>query len=773
LFKNVSILFLISLLSFSLLTAKETATIALVSDGPRPVKSIYYENLLKELKELLNHDFDLQFTEYGGDWTLDGVTRALDKAYADSTNNIVLAGGILASYEVSQRKSFPIQTVVPFTLSDNGTMNPSLIFIDQEHKITMDIEHFRVLSPFAKLGVIVDEAYMSSNDPLGLQRDLVKSSEEYDFSLTFFPLTGTLAGIEEILNESAVDAVLVLPTPRLGMETFRELALALKDLKIPSFSYFGEIQVENGIMATIVPNSHARRLARRIALNVQDFLLYGVEAKPLSKMPLQAEYVVNEAVAEAVGLSLTWEILEKTRMIRDVNPSEEDLMSLRCAMQEALDANLDLLAEDYSLCSSAELVNKARAPLFPQVNGILSRERIDSDRARAAAGASPERSTKGKVKLSQVLYNDQLNSELCVEQRRHKSQAWERESFKQDLLLEAAVSYLEVLRFRAIERVKQENIYFSEANLQRAHHRVDSGQARKSEVYRWESEIYTAKQDLAEIHALVEEVENTFKRVLNRPQEEEVLIKDLSLKDSGFPLLQSVVNSYMNTPEDLIHFQNLVADEAVEQSPEIQTLNYLIAATDREQIAAERAYFLPKISAAAEASQQFSKSGAGNTRPAGTPTDRFEGTLSIQAEFPFFSGGEKRAEVARSSCEKGSLCTQRDSLIQFLRKNARDVVQQFRASYASIAYASAAAVSANKNLNIVEETYSRGESSVVDLIDAQTKTLNSEEEKSNTLYLFLEDLMKLKRVVGHFYEEDVEAIERSFMDKLEAHYHKT
>ncbi len=51
-----------------------------------------------------------------GDWTLDGVSKALDEVLSDDEIDIVLAMGVASSFLVSQRSDLPKPVIAPFVL---------------------------------------------------------------------------------------------------------------------------------------------------------------------------------------------------------------------------------------------------------------------------------------------------------------------------------------------------------------------------------------------------------------------------------------------------------------------------------------------------------------------------------------------------------------------------------------------------------------------------------------------------------------------------------
>jgi outer membrane protein TolC len=88
----------------------------------------------------------------------------------------------------------------------------------------------------------------------------------------------------------------------------------------------------------------------------------------------------------------------------------------------------------------------------------------------------------------------------------------------------------------------------------------------------------------------------------------------------------------------------------------------------------------------------------------------------------------------------------RQRIIQRIRFN----LHRIAASYPAIELSNDAATAANKNLELITDAYSRGVSSILDLLDAQNAALVAEESATNAVFDFLIDLMNLQRSLGRF-----------------------
>ena len=95
----------------------------------------------------------------------------------------------------------------------------------------------------------------------------------------------------------------------------------------------------------------------------------------------------------------------------------------------------------------------------------------------------------GTASLSQVIYADPAWANLSIQKNLQTAREQEREAVRFDITLEAAASYLNVLRAKAVERIEKENLNLTRSNLELAKVRQSVGISGPAEVYRWEAAI--------------------------------------------------------------------------------------------------------------------------------------------------------------------------------------------------------------------------------------------------------------------------------------------
>ncbi len=105
-------------------------------------------------------------------------------------------------------------------------------------------------------------------------------------------------------------------------------------------------------------------------------------------------------------------------------------------------------------------------------------------------------------------------------------------------MLDAATAYLDVLRLRTVADVQRSNLYRSLSNLEVARLREGVGTASRADVYRWQSEVATARQDLIEAETQVRVASLALKRILNRPLGQPLAQEPVSFADPALLVLK-------------------------------------------------------------------------------------------------------------------------------------------------------------------------------------------------------------------------------------------
>jgi outer membrane protein TolC/ABC-type uncharacterized transport system substrate-binding protein len=736
--------------------------LGVVTDGEARRTAPIAERFRREIRNLLEGEYDVEETLLAGDWTTESVRAALDQMLSDPSIDVVLAAGILASDTACRLEDLPRPLIAPFVLDasmqgcpmeEGRSGQTNLVYVTYPPTFESDIEVFRSLVDFERLAVVTSGTRGGAADVLPERLESVGRAE----GVTIVTVTAgidaesTLAAIP-----SDVDAVYFTPLLRLSEEEIRALAHGLVERGLPSFSGFSVHDVELGMLASNSPDTDIERLARRTALNLQRILLGEGPASLPVTFSRGEELTINMATARALGAYPPWSLLTDARLLNQVREEVTRTLTLQTAVREARAANLDLQAAERAVAAGAQEVRRARAPLLPQLDVVGRGLLIDEDRAEASFGSQPERSIVASLELSQVLYSDEAWAGYDIQQSLQAAREKERDRIALDVTLETAAAYIDVLRAKTQERIARENLQLTRENLERARTRTQVGVASPAEEYRWESQLARDRQTVIFANAQRNKAEIQLNRVLNRPGEEPFATREIGLGDPSLVTSDPRLDRYINDPWSFRIFRAFSVENALRNAPELQSLDARIRAQERSLAAAKRAFWVPTLGLQASLGRRVYEGGAGTSGPSLPPgidfpvPNRNTWQVGILASLPLFAGGERAARRSQAELELQRLQTERAAAADRIEQRVRSALHDTGASWASIRLARKSAEAARRNFDLVQDSYARGVVSIIDLLDAQNAAVTAEDRAANAINDFVLNLMEVERAVGHF-----------------------
>ncbi len=743
-----------------------TVRIGVILDGPWEGNQTLLGYFKTEIAELTAGEFAVSFPDdltLTGDWSMEGIRRAGDRLLNDPRVDQILAIGVLTSHDMALRGPLSKPVIATFTVDrdiqgfplQNGASGVrNLSYLAPPSPVTRDLHAFRELLPFHRLAVLVHRPFLQAIP--ALTENLEREMAAQGVRVVIMPVERSAEEALQALPPD-IDAVYVTPLLRLPPIEFRHLVAGLIEKRLPSFSYFGRGEVQQGILAGAAPLSDFPRLARRAALHVQRILL-GEEAGSLPVLFSQeGQLVINMATARAIGFSPGWDLLIEADLLAEEVGGAARCLSLRGAVREAAAVNLELAAADRQVAAGLEEIRKARAALFPQL--FLSAEGLAIDRGRAeeSFGTRAERTLQGSLLLEQSLYSEQRHTRFAVEKNRQEARVQEQQQLRLDIIQQAATAYLNVLRAKTLQAVQKNNLRVTRSNLDLARMRRKVGFSGPAEVYRWESQLAQDRKAVIDADTSRSLAEMALNRILQRPAEEAFITTEVGLSDPDLLIGDPRLGSFLENPATFANFRDFMVAEGQAAVPELQRIEAAIAAARRVQKAARRSFWVPELTFQAGLTQILNEEGEGiespfnGLLPVEVPeADDTRWNLGINLTLPLFTGGGRRAELGRASEELARLSLERQVLADRIEQRIRSALQQARASHSGIRLSREGAEAARKNLELVTDAYSRGVVAITELLDAQNAALATDQAAANAVYDFFIDLMEVQRSVGGF-----------------------
>ena len=764
----------------------DPCVIGVALDGPWERNDEVRLGFEQEVADLVGPRFRVTFPSEKrrvADWTIAGARDVVDDLLADPVVDLVLTAGPVVSSQVADREELRKPVVAafvhspevqgfPIAMTGSGERVsgvPNLSYITFSGDPLEELRHFRQVAPFTRLTYVAhDEPWTAGPLEAGLRRGAASLGVEMAAVRVGVSVDAAIGAIPP-----DAEAIYLTPLRQLPPGGFDRLVRALRERRLPTFSWWGSSEVDRGLLTSIYSATDLRRLGRRIALHVQR-ILGGEDA---SVLPIDfrrdQRLTLNMATARAVGLSPSWRVLTEAEVLHDRRQGARYL-SLASAAREAVSANLDLAAFDHVVAAGRQTVRTARSVLRPQITASAVTETPAGNPVLRAMGLQPSWFAAGSVAVTQLLYSEGARAELQTELHLQRSREHSREEIRLDVAHGAATGYLDVLRAKTLERLQWDNLTITRSHLDLARSRQRIGVARASEVARWESQVAIDRRDLLKVRAQRRVTEIALNRLLDRPLEELFGTVDVDPNDPALLAVPSMLDAYAGNEAAFEHFRAFMAAEGLARSAELRQIDAAIDAQERQVLAARRALWVPTVAARGDVGGV----GHGDIGLNGLPfalgqPSAFNWTVGLSATLPLFEGGARRADRSRAERALDELRFTRRAVAARVEQRIRSALHLANASYVAIDFTVEAALAARTNLELVTDSYREGSAPLLDLIDAQQTALATRRMETNAVYDYLVDLMDVHRAIGQFgfFMEPAEIA--GFTERLREFYRST
>lgn len=747
--------------------------ITFVVDGEYSAMLGFREQVASAIRELVGARREIDVDperDRVGDYTLVTARAQLDEALESGDSDLVIVLGALGGVAVGARESLPVPVIVPYTLEpelaglplDEGhSGRENLAFISDGIDVGSALRRFRDVYAYERVHVLMSEA--TEQAAPGMSEHLRSLGEsvggEVDVALTASPRADDI--VEALPAE--VEALYLSPLVRLEDGQVRRLLQLTTERGLPVFAFGGRHVCELGAVGSVTSEDDLVRRARRTATFVERWL----DGEPLEGFdvtfrPTEVLYI-NVRAASATGARPSWITLTEAELVGEPGPETDRTLSLPQALAEAVQRNVDLAAAEASVDSAQQDVDRARASLLPQLDVSASAALIDDDRA-AGFGSPGQLSANWSATLSQLLYSPRAWGGFEAQGHARDAVAAERDTTRLDVILEAGEAHVNALRANTAFRIQRENLSLTRANLQSARMRVRVGRSSEAEVIRWESSLANSQRDVLQAFANVRVAEIELNRVLNRPLDQHVRLLETSATPEE--LLGSAdgasdsrpLQAYLNDPWSFGVLVDFLAQEAIDNSPELRQVDAAIRAQRRQLDMSEQVLFLPDVGLSASLTNNFVDVGGQNPRDIPpelamsgfAPLDPFDMQVGLQVTLPLYSGGERYADIRQSRAEIRRLGHQRRSVELRVEQGLRATMMSLAPTWANIELSRRAAVAAERNLELVNAAYLAGTVDILRVLDAQTQAVNARLARANATYDLMLSILNAERRAGRF-----------------------
>ncbi len=434
-------------------------------------------------------------------------------------------------------------------------------------------------------------------------------------------------------------------------------------------------------------------------------------------------------------------------------------LTLLDAVNLTLKQNQGLKSKARQVAAGEMDIKNALSRFYPQLSAGIGGKVIDEDRTSAISGIA-ERSWDVTARVTQLIYSDMANTNLKTSRHYQKALALSENQEQLDAVLETGIAYIYVLKARANARIQLENLKLIRSNLTLANNRYRAGFSGPSDVYRLESEAANAYTFYLDAMAKVAASKIHLHQILDLDMEKETAITDIGLNDGLFLVSNPRTRKALDieNPDRFKIFRDFFVQKGLEQSPELQSLDQQIQAQQAVYEYAKRSYWSPSVNLTGDLGNTFAKNGSGSDFNSSLgslaplfkePNDTYW-SVGLNITLPLYEGGAKKAFKIKSLETGNQLKFSRNEVGNKISENIRRSLVAIGASYPSIDLTKLSAASAQKNLELVVDNYSKGSMSIVELLDAQNASLNTKIMAENSVYDFFMDFITSERAAGQY-----------------------
>jgi len=738
----------------------EARVVAVLRDGDAPAGDELVEQALIQLRALAEGNYEFEVVQAEGDFDRARTLQLLKEALADPAVDVIYTSGVIGSELAGQlppeARTKPVMTgAVVFSemredeICRTGTSTiPNLTFITNPSRVRADLSALRKLTEARRIHVVIEDRILAELRELPSRRQRLE--RQLGLDLEFVPATSdpgeTLSRIP-----GKARAVYVTLLPRMGPADRKRLYGGLAERGMPNLSMEGARELALGAMASLAPDNE-EAVARRTAVNLHQ-LLQGVGTENLPVyLPFEDQLVIDGATAREIGWSPDYETILTAFFVNEPNAFfRGPQMTIERALREAAERNAEVRSVREEEAIADADVRGLRSQWLPQV--ALEGEHFylgTADPVRPQTPLNPlgtpstqHQGTYG-FQVRQLLLNDELFSNLRAGRRLAEAARQDTRSEELDAMEEAAVAYFRVLLAAALYDIEKEDLRLTENNLRLARLRIQIGAAEPAEEYRWEQDAARGKANLFQRDADRADALIEFNRILGAPREKHWTFANYRLGEDDYFFLDGVFGELVENQDEFVRFGRFLQREAVENSPELKSFDLSLRAQGILLRQRKRRFWLPE--ATLFGSQKRVVQGASTT----STDSQHESLVGFQMSYPVFEGGFRKAEVQGQAARIRQLEAQRDGAVQFIEQRALSSVNGVASSHPNIRLSRQAVEAAEASYESVQQKYSGGDASILDLLDAQGALLLQKQQSAVANYTYLQDIHRLQRAVAWF-----------------------
>ena len=417
------------------------------------------------------------------------------------------------------------------------------------------------------------------------------------------------------------------------------------------------------------------------------------------------------------------------------------------AINLALNENPNLASAEAGLMASESNIAIARANYLPGIRFSASVSESKAATFSESSGVIPKSSAVLGATLSQMVYNEKYFANHKIQKYLFASDEEQFRNTKYTTITSAGLAYIGLLFANDLLDVQSQNLAITEKNLQAAKDRQEVGSTNMQEVLRWATQMYSDQQSVQSQKASVISSRSNLNQILNLPLETTEDLENLTIKKDGFIFSSEIISSFLNDENKARVIRDYLVEMGLGNSPIIASYEQQILAQER-QLKSNKRWAIPSFSLAAGADAKFARE-PDPTLPA-NDNDQDFWKVGLSMAWPLVDGGANVNKVKQSRSQMSAIELAKSNVETSIEQSIRANVALIISDFVNFELATTQADFAEQNYVLVYDSYLVGDSSLLDLLDAQEQNLEAMISMRIARYTFFADLLGVEQAIGYF-----------------------
>ncbi len=413
-----------------------------------------------------------------------------------------------------------------------------------------------------------------------------------------------------------------------------------------------------------------------------------------------------------------------------------DLMDI---YKQALENDTQFKAAYDNYMSSTEAVPQARAALYPQVgiNTLVGRNlqnvTVGGSNTNLAFG-----SNQWQVTASQAIFNYKVWAQINQAKASVKAAQATFNNAAQNLVLRTAKAYFDVL-------FAKDTLDFAEAKKRANKRQYDQATERFNVGLDAITSVYEAKAAYDQsIATVISSRNNQINQSENLRKLTNHVYEALApLKNSQIPLIKP-------EPADV----NEWIDAGLKQNYNLLSAKYALESS-KENVKALSAGNWPVLSIQSNATQTHNGVDAGSFF---APSKQTQASVALAMNFPIFQGGLVQSQTRQAQYNFQSSSEQFEQAYRDVEVNSRIAYNTINDGISKVKADRQTIISQRNSLESTEAQFEVGTRTMVDVVNAQQRLFEAQEQLANDQYNLIYSILTLKYLAGTLNVTDLEQV---------------